>query len=154
MLKFNMLLMALSQVREAPTTVTQLVKTTVCPKTSVPWLTKDFYSPTCILSCKEVCGAKHSKRSPKCGKIHQVIWTAFSHFSSCLLRLLPLDFLLSCPLPRATVAKANCPLISCTVRQQTLRTPSLSPPSRSTSCLDAYFHISYKRVAGNAILNI
>ena len=58
--------------REAPSSVTELVKKTVCPKITRPHMKESFYSPNCVLTCKEVCAGKHRKRNPKCHDVHQV----------------------------------------------------------------------------------
>ena len=65
---------------------------------------KEFYSPTCVLTCKDVCGApgKHRK-DPKCQRVHQVILGVGVHGvkntsqGACNKGHLPLEFLY-CPL--------------------------------------------------------
>ena len=61
-------------------------------------------------------------------------WIAFFLFLVLLASWLNLNFLLLCPMCRANVARASCPLSSYSVLQQTLKTPSPSPPSRWILC--------------------
>ena len=63
-----------AQVKSAPSSVVKLVKTTVCEKTLVSYMSESFYSPVCVLTCKEVCVGKHSKGSSKCKLVHKVSW--------------------------------------------------------------------------------
>ena len=54
----------------------KLVMMTVCEKIVVSFMCETFYSPICVLTCKEVCAEKHSKGSPKCKLVHKVSWYA------------------------------------------------------------------------------
>ena len=54
------------QVFKASSSVTELVKSTICAKVNYPHFSKPFYSPACTLSCSDFCGSKHNKRKPKC----------------------------------------------------------------------------------------
>jgi hypothetical protein len=63
---------------------------------------KEFYSPACVLTCKEVCGGpgKH-KKDPKCKTVHQVILRVAKKNcnisqGACAQGCLPDDFLF-CP---------------------------------------------------------
>jgi endogenous inhibitor of DNA gyrase (YacG/DUF329 family) len=52
------------KVTKAPTSVSEAVKTTICPKVSVAWMEKSFYSPACAhrcsaLACGNNCEIKH-----------------------------------------------------------------------------------------------
>ena len=60
------------QVHGAPSSVTEMVKASVCSKVSFSHISKPFYNPCCTLNCKDICGSSHRKVKPKCEEYHQV----------------------------------------------------------------------------------
>ena len=47
--------------KKAPSSVVELAKGSVCNKVTYPHIDKDFYSPCCVLVCKDICGPNHRK---------------------------------------------------------------------------------------------
>ena len=45
--------------------MSELVKKSVCMKVSVQHMGKDFYSPCCVLRCKDIYGSRHNMRADK-----------------------------------------------------------------------------------------
>ena len=75
------------QVSEASSSVTELVKSTICAKVTHPHFAKPFYSPACTLSCSDFCGSKHKQQNPKCASDpHKV--GKYLLFTKYLFRLL------------------------------------------------------------------
>ena len=81
-------------------TVSELVKKSVCGKVSAEHMGKDFYSPCCVLQCKDICGSRHSKRADKCSPLMHKVTTFYESTmlfkGLCGQGQLPLNFLF-CP---------------------------------------------------------
>ena len=71
---------------------------------------ESFYSPNCVLTCKEVCAGKHRKRNPKCHNVHQV--------KTCTKQIFILVKLYYC---RVTVVKGTSQLTSFSALAENLR---------------------------------
>ena len=52
----------------APSQITDVVKETICEKTTVPGLEKQSYLPSCLQQCSEMCGVRCRR---KCWEQHQ-----------------------------------------------------------------------------------